>query len=362
MNIYTSVKTFLLITTGTLLCPGSNLLANSYPTCTNNTITLPGANGAEIWSCVAALAPGSGTNKSGLDATGNNAQISPPDSTNKLTVEKSASTSSEAMRKEIERVLENPVNKEKRKFLRNYSIGLQYSSNRRDDGLRDTRSRTVTVPVSVELSLSDKTNMAVTLPVTHKENESVASPGAQNTNTAGAGDINVNASHSLISETDRRPGLSLRFGVGVPTGDIEDPRESNNLSLGSGFWSGSVGATISKRFDPATVFASVGYQHALKDTQFGLEIQPGDSFEYSYGLGLSLNNSLSISGQISGSIHRNTSVDGETIDGSNSEPIEFVSSSVLRLSKKSRLESNLAFGLNQDASDARFGLTLIKDF
>jgi len=156
--------------------------------------------------------------------------------------------------------------------------------------------------------------------------------------------------------------VMVSVGVGAPTGKSEDPRVSSKLSLGSGFWSVSAGATISKRFDPATIFGSVRYQHVFADEQFGHEVKPGSSIEYSHGLGFSLNNALSISGHFAGAIHRNASVDGSVIEGSNSEPLEFVASSALRLSRSARLESNIGFGLNKDAGDAHIGLTLTKDF
>ena len=340
-----------------------SLAAAGYPSCSNNSITLPGQNGPELWSCIVAAGNDTPTDTS-ISSTNNSQQTRPATSkaTAGVSVEKRIDTSSSAMDSEIKRVLDQSADNGKRKIQKNISVGLQYATNRRDEGLRDTRTRSQIIPFGLGFSLTDRTSMSVTIPLVNKANELVATSGVDKADAFGVGDVSLNVTTDVLQETDKRPGLSLSFGVGAPTGKINNPQESTKLSLGSGFWSASAGATVSKRFDPATVFASIRYQHVFGDEQFGYEVQPGSSFEYGYGLGLSLNNALSVSGRIAGAIHRNASVNGKVIEGSNSEPLEFVTTSSLRLNRNSRLESNLAFGLNKDSSDARLGLTLTKDF
>lgn len=339
------------------------VFANSYPACINSTITLPGSGGPEIWSCVASNAGGSSVQRQHSNqylpkdrlALANNQESS-------ISVDKRANTSSPATQTEISRVLEQTPARSSFKKPKFFAIGMQYSTNRRNKGLRDTRGRSQIMPFSLGMDLTDNTRISVNIPVIHKESELVATSGVHQTNAFGVGDIGLNTNTDVLQENGKRPRVSLNFGIGAPTGKVEDPYSSGRLSLGSGFWSASAGATISKRFDPATVFASFRYQHAFGDRQFGYDVQPGDTFEYGYGLGVSLNNSLSVSGRIAGAIHRNARIDGETIEGSNSEPVEFISASSLRLSENTRLESSLSFGLNNDASDATLGLTLNKNF
>ena len=360
MLLKNQLKNGVMTVTAVLVTLPVHAIGSSFSACTNNTISLPGSNGPEIWSCVSGNTPVAPKDGASLNSSNIQAAADQPDTT--VSVEKRTDASSDEMKNQITEALDQPSIESKRRFLENYSIGLQYATTRKDEGLRESRDRSVVVPVSVGLNLTEKTNMSITVPVIQRGSELVDNSGVFNSDALGTGDISVNASSRVISETKTRPGLTVRLGLGIPTGKVENPQESSNLSLGSGFWSASAGATVSKRFDPATVFASIGYQHAVGDEQFGQKIQPGDSFEYSYGIGLSLNSALSVSGHIAGSIHRNASVDGQVIEGSNSEPLEFVSTSTLRLGKSTSLQSNLAFGLNNDASDARFGLTLTKDF
>jgi len=358
-RISTSSATTILIASLILLKP-LYVEGSTYPVCTNNKITLPGVNGPEIWSCVGysgnySSESGPSSGNSAVNNSQTSADLRPP-------VEQRTTASSDAMNSEIERVLENTTIDNKRIRRKNVSAGIQYSSNRKNSNLRESRSRTTVIPLGLGLSLTDRIRLSVSVPLVNKGSELVANSDVYNSDVFGMGDIGVNATSQIYNETDKRPAIALSFGIGAPTGKVENPEQSNKLSLGSGFWTTSLGATASKRFDPATVFGSVRYQHVFSDNQFGHEVKPGSSIEYSYGIGLSLNSALSVSGHFAGAIHRNSSVDGQVIRGSNSEPLEFVTSSSLRLSKSTRLESNLAIGLNKDASDARIGLTVTKDF
>jgi len=337
--------------------------ASGYPACTNNKITIAGVNGPEVWSCVSVAnsSPASSV-VSKVGVSNNSQQQAVTPSTTELTVEKRTEASGESMKSEIKRVLEETKNVKNTKRPKNFSAGLQYSTNRKNRDLRDNRSRTLVMPLGIGINVTNRTSLSATVPLIHKAREVVGGSGVVGDDVQGIGDISLNARSQILGETEKRPSLALNFGLGVPTGKVEDPRTSNKMSIGSGFWTASAGATVAKRFDPATVFGSIRYQHAMGDEQFGYEIQPGSSLEYSYGLGLSINNSLSVSGHIAGSIHRNTTVNGVEIDGSNSEPLEFVTSSTLRFNKNSRFESNISIGLNKDASDATFGFTLTRDF
>ena len=346
---------------GTLVVTPFHLAMGAFPVCTNSTITLPGENGPEIWSCVGS-SPATNTKTTQQVANTSIAQPEVNSTTPEISVEKRTDSASDSMKNEIQRVLDQTTSGNRNNIQKQFSVGAQYSSNRRNKGLRDNRGRSIIFPLGMRFQLTDRTSISATVPLIHKETELVSNNGVYNSDVFGVGDVSINATTTLLNETEKRPSLSVSVGVGAPTGKIENPQESTRLSLGSGFWTGSVGATVSKRFDPATVFASARYQHVLGDEQFGYDVQPGSSLEYSYGLGFSINSALSVSGHISGSIHSNASVDGAVVAGSNSEPLEFVSTSSLRLSKTTNLESNLAFGLNKDAGDARFGLTLTKEF
>ena len=120
-------------------------VASNFSACTNNTITLPGSSGPEIWSCIAGNSPIPPVDAVSIDS--NNIQASAKESETTVSVQKRTNASSEVMKEEITDVLDQPTIENKRKFLANYSVGLQYATNRKDEGLRESRDRSVVLPV-----------------------------------------------------------------------------------------------------------------------------------------------------------------------------------------------------------------------
>ena len=84
------------------------------------------------------------------------------------------------------------------------------------------------------------------------------------------------------------------------------PRFSTELPTGSGFWSVNPSLTFIYPSDPVVFFGSIGYLWTLEDDKgtsldtngnvlgFG-RVNPGDAYRMSFGLGLGLNESSSLS-------------------------------------------------------------------
>ena len=340
--------------------------ASDYPDCQNNTIVLPGDEGPETWACIVS-ANDAGQSISDYETDQKSkpsvwsAQMLSVDVGGQQKVVHRPDNQSAQIDKDISQILRKETDGLLKRRNMQLSIGMRYSSTRRDQSLRDERSRSATFPIDFSMGLTDKTELSVSLPLVYLDRQLVSSTDVDSTEDYGIGDMSLSLSSRIRSESESRPNVTLNFAVGTPTGKNRNPYDLNNLSLGSGFWSAATGATLSKSFDPATMFFSLRYQRIFADKQFGLTIEPGDSVEYGYGVGLSLNNKLSISGRINGSIQSDTKVNGQVLAGSNSEPLSFITTSSLQLSRKSRLESSLSMGLNNDSDDARFGMTYIKD-
>lgn len=363
MNLQFPLIVQLSLITGLVLSLPVALTAGNYSACTNNVITLPGDNGPEIWSCVPIGNAQSqlAKVKNPIVTSDTNAEQQSAKTNEAYQIEPRTDASSKQMDDEIQRVLTGTKNKN-RKRAKSFSIGASYSTNRKNAGLRDSRDRSFSIPLSYSFGLFEATEVSVSLPLAYNERELVTASNVRNADGLGISDASLNVSTDILPESGGVPGVSVNFGLGIPITDPEDRSVSNKLTPGSGFWSASAGATLSKRFDPATVFASVRYQHTFSETQFGRAIEPGNSIEYGYGLGLSLNNLLSIGGRVAGAIHRNTSIDGQTIQGTNSEPLQLMTTTTLRLKNKFKLESSLSYGLNRDANDAQLGFTITKEF
>jgi len=167
---------------------------------------------------------------------------------------------------------------------------------------------------------------------------------------AGLAFLNVNHTHSL---TPPRPNALVA--------QSEERKRNGCLGerAGAGFWGISRGLNLSKSIDPAVVFMSIGFQHTFDDEQFGAHIQPGNTFNYGFGAGFSVNNLVAFSGRVSGSYQRETKIDKIEVAGTSSEPISFIGSMSYRLSNDTRLETTLDLGVSGDANDVGMGFSYI---
>ncbi len=237
------------------------------------------------------------------------------------------------------------------------SIGFNYNSDENQRSFRKNRSRNLSIPLGISYGVTDNLELNASIPLRYKRNEVIAPTNVSKQGQSGIGDLSLGLSYKLKPETENAPSVTTSFGITAPTG--KEDTSADGLSIGSGFWGISTGLHVSKSIDPAVVFANVGYQHTLKDKQKGLNIQPGDSFSYGFGAGLSINSSVSFSGRVSGSYQLETKRDGAKIIGSSAEPISFIAGMSYRLGRKTRLETNLNLGLSEDAGDVGIGISYI---
>jgi long-subunit fatty acid transport protein len=232
------------------------------------------------------------------------------------------------------------------------SIGFDYNTNESQRSFRKNRSRSVSIPLSVSYGVTEKLEVNASVPLLYNQNELIAPTNVAKDNQSGVGDLSLGASYQLKAEAETSPSLTASLGVTTPTG-----KTSN--AIGSGFWGVSTGLSVSKSIDPAVVFFSMGYQHTFDEKQNGVVIQPGDSFQYGFGAGLSVNSAVAFSGRISGSYQNENKESNQTITGSSAESIAFIGGMSYRINRKARLETTLDLGLSEDSGDVGIGVTYI---
>jgi len=240
-----------------------------------------------------------------------------------------------------------------------FSIGFNYNSDESQLSFRQNRSRSLSIPLSITYGLTENLEVNATLPLQHKRNEVIAPTNVSKTSQSGIGDLSLGLSYKLKPETASSPSITSSFEITTPTGKEAD--SSDSPSIGSGFWGLSSSIHASKSVDPAVIFANLGYQHRFKDTVAGSTVQPGSTVTYGLGAGLSINSSVSFSGRISGNYQFETKRNGQKVIGSNMEPISFIAGMSYRVSPRSRLETNVDFGLSEDAGDIGISTSYIWD-
>ena len=150
--------------------------------------------------------------------------------------------------------------------------------------------------------------------------------------------------------------LKTQTGVG-PLGIETDPMTGiqRELSTGSGFWAIGPSLTIAFPADPAILFTNLSYLWNIKQRidQFG-EIDPGDAYGFSLGMGFSINENVSFNLGYQHTIVGKTRRDGAIIASS---ATSHVGSLLLgfnyRLKKKRSLNLSVIIGATEDAPDVR---------
>lgn len=190
------------------------------------------------------------------------------------------------------------------------------------------------------------------------------------------GDTRMRLFYRWLDETEDTPDVVLNLGVTAPTGTdpFGIPTESRGnglltfpeeLPTGNGVWSVSLGASILKTYDPAILFASVGYEVRLKEefddisaqngNQPG-EIDLGDSFRFGLGTAFALNRDLSLSFSLDQKFTTETQQKPEgqvtqEITGSDATSSVLNLGATLNLGPDRSLTTNIGFGLTEDAPD-----------
>jgi len=129
----------------------------------------------------------------------------------------------------------------------------------------------------------------------------------------GLGDAEMGL-HYQVNNGKKFPYTIVNMRAKAPTGDgpFDVDREASGieteLATGSGYWTVEPSLTFILPSDPAVIFANVGYQLNMstspdavitrngdgEPTQTVLDFDPGDAIRTSFGVGLSLNDRLSV--------------------------------------------------------------------
>ncbi|WGZ96254.1 MAG: transporter [Candidatus Thiothrix putei] len=241
------------------------------------------------------------------------------------------------------------------------SIGIGYATDESQQNFRESRTRQASIPVGVSYGLADSLEVSASLPFQYLENQVVSVTDVSKETESGIGDLALGAKYKIKTESATTPSVTAALGVSIPTGEGSNPDSLNDLTNSSGLLSTSLGFSLAKTIDPAFVFVNAGYTHTFDDEQYGYNVKLGESFNYGFGTGLAVNSAVAFSGRVSGSYQKESQVNQKTVNGSSSEPIDFVGAMSYRFSSDTNIETSLNIGLTDDAQDVGVGVTVIKD-
>ena len=212
-------------------------------------------------------------------------------------------------------------------------------------------TRSVDANFTMRYGIIDDLEFALTVPYGYFEQNNdnqpfnINTPPVSHTNVVGVGDVSGSLSYNAWSESGNIPTVTLSLSGQTPTGNY-------NRGLGTGYWSVKGGVSLVKTIDPVVFFGSLGYAAAFEERG----VDPSDTISYSVGAGFSMNDRVSFSSSLSGSLAGRIDKNGEKTPGSSMDSHSLQFSTTIQLDKRLSVEPFVGFGLTEDASDYVVGV------
>ena len=240
---------------------------------------------------------------------------------------------------------------------------LDYQRTQFNSTVANSRVRHLSLVPSLRVGLPDGTEAFAVVPLSYSQVELAYGGTANSVDKFGLGDVSAGVKHMLVRESNHRPEIILSTSFSVPTGDKPD---AVGVSNGSGHWGIKGGLEFTKTYDPIVLFWGIDYTHSFQSQHFYTDrvhdVQPGEAIGYNFGLGFAINESISISSQITGNYLTEDEIDGKAFGGSSREPISLRLAVTDRWSKNTYIEPSVTFGLNGDAPDVSLTFSVVHRF
>ncbi len=203
-------------------------------------------------------------------------------------------------------------------------------------------------------------------------NQAAATDSVFNADGNGIGDVEFTARYQFNEGGMEKPYFigTLRFKTRTGTDPFEVERISvfagqdqleAELPTGSGFYAIQPGLTVLYPTDPAVFFGSLLYLHNFErdvGNKFG-KVDPGDIFEFNFGMGLALNERASFSLGYDHSIIQKPKQNGVVPPNALTTQIgQLAFGYSYRLSARTTVNTSLAIGVTEDAPDVQLTLRL----
>jgi len=211
--------------------------------------------------------------------------------------------------------------------------------------------RALNTSFTTRYGLMDGLELNINLPYGYAEQkiESIGGSTRYNkTDGQGLRDIRVGLKYQFLYEDNGKPDLIADISYQAPTGDAP--------LLGSDHNHIEIGATFVKTVDPVVFFGRIGYKWTEEEKNH----DPSDEIAFHGGLGLSLNDRVSVNLQSLGTLvmREKRKVNGKQIQSEISEILSLQVSVTAIISKQLSLEPVVGFGLTDNATDSYVGVNI----
>lgn len=178
----------------------------------------------------------------------------------------------------------------------------------------------------------------------------------------GLGDVNAGFSYLLRKGEGHCPDLVGTFALLAPSGPNPYHLGGGVAATGDGFWNISYDLLFVKALDPAVIFYGVGYKHHFARNFLGGELAPGEEVNYQLGVGLAVNDRLTLSTIFFGAYRPDMRFNGVGLKGTSQEPMSLRLALTAVATPCYIVEPFARFGLTPDAPQADVGVILTRTF
>ncbi|MCH8550434.1 MAG: transporter [Natronospirillum sp.] len=165
------------------------------------------------------------------------------------------------------------------------------------------------------LTLEGRAGASVSQTTTLAADESGESQVGDTDYNNGLSDLAAGLSYQIFDEGSRRPAVTLHGEVMPPTGT----RREAEAGIGFDYWRYSAGASALRTYDYINQFVRLDVEVPHRSTAASDRTISGTRYEVSSGTSFSVSDRLSLNARISGTYQAEQAVDGDDVDGTDSE-------------------------------------------
>jgi len=189
------------------------------------------------------------------------------------------------------------------------------------------RLRLMTVPLALRYGLCPGVQAYINAPLGWANSEVTTDFGTSLTNNfGGMADMSAGFTFQLMKGCGAWcPDVVGSIGFVAPTGHATFATSllATNSFLGQGFWDITTSVIAVHTIDPVLFYYGAGYVHRFDNTIDGVHVDPGQEFDYLFGVGFAMNPWVTVSGTLFGSTITRYGVNGTSLPGSDQDPIRF---------------------------------------
>jgi hypothetical protein len=189
------------------------------------------------------------------------------------------------------------------------------------------RLRLMTIPLAVRYGVCPGVQAYINAPLGWSNTELSTDNGDSiNNNFGGLGDLSAGFSFQLMKGCGAWcPDVIGSVGFVAPTGHATFATSllASNSALGQGFWDITTNVIAVHTIDPVLFYYGVGYVHRFENTISDINVNPGEEFDYLFGVGFAVNPWVTVSGTLLGSTITRYGANGVSLPGTDQDPIRF---------------------------------------